>query len=196
MADVCGPYTLEGLDQFANLDALAFSLDSPIWESADTCIFDVTVSASASAAATVVAQRILDGQASVSASASVSGSADRIRLDAASISADATVSSDAIRIRSGSASVSATATAIGLGGVEYQASASVYGYASATASPIAILDFRAVCTATGQVVCVGERLGENWTDETFGLNTWTDIHAGSNVWTQVPQGNNTWLRQG
>lgn len=196
MADVCGPYTLEGLDQFANLDALAFSLDSPIWTSADTCIFDVTVSASANASATSTAERILDGQGSISATALVSGSADRIRTSSASIGADATVAADAIRMRLSSASVSANATATGLGGVEYQSGGDIYAYASATASPIAIFALDAICTATGEVVCAGERLGENWTDEQAGSNTWTDIPAGSNVWTQVPQGNNTWLRQG
>jgi hypothetical protein len=51
-------------------------------------------------------------------------------------------------------------------------------------------------TVFGTVVCVGERLGENWTDESFGSNTWTDIPAGSNTWTPVAQGNNTWQRVG
>lgn len=196
MADVCGPYTLEGLDQFANLDALAFSLDSPIWTSADTCIFDVTVSASANASATSTAERILDGQGSISATASVAGSADRIRTSTASISANATVAGEAIRMRLSSASVSANATATALGGVEYQSGGDIYAFASSTASPIAIFAFDATCVATGSVLCAGERLGENWTDEQAGSNTWTDIPAGSNVWTQVPQGNNTWLRQG
>jgi hypothetical protein len=92
--------------------------------------------------------------------------------------------------------VSGTATVSCLGGVEYEASASVFAFASATASPTAILDGQGSITGLASVLCVGERLGENWTDESFGSNTWTDIPAGSNVWTQVPQENNTWLRQG
>ena len=40
MADICGPWTLEGLDNFGSIDSLAFSLDDPIWESADTCVLD------------------------------------------------------------------------------------------------------------------------------------------------------------
>lgn len=116
MADICGPYTLEQLDLFNNLDDLAFSLDSAIWTSADTCIFE----------------------------------------GAASVSASATTSAEAIRIRLSAASVTATATAIGL----------------------------------------GERLGENWTDEPEGSNTWTDIPTGSNNWIPAAQGTNTWLRNG
>jgi hypothetical protein len=47
MADVCGPFTLEDLDQFGDLDSLAFSLDSEIWTLASTCIFDVSLATTA-----------------------------------------------------------------------------------------------------------------------------------------------------
>lgn len=78
MADVTGPYSLEGLDQFNNLDDLAFSLDSPVWASADTIIYDVSVSASANASANAAAQRILVGAASITATSSVLSDGNRL----------------------------------------------------------------------------------------------------------------------
>jgi hypothetical protein len=102
------------------------------------------------------------------------------------------------------------------GGIIYTTGADIYAFASATASAGGIFVSGGSVTGLVSVSCAGERLGENWTDETFGSNTWvdvpsdtniwvqtqqddntwTDIPDGSNVWTQVPQENNTWLRQG
>ena len=38
MADICGPFTLDQLDQFGKVDAIQITFDSPIWQSTDTCI--------------------------------------------------------------------------------------------------------------------------------------------------------------
>ena len=61
MADVCGPFTLEGLDQFGTLDSLAFSLDSSVWTSANTCILEFSSSVTGTAQAIADAIRILAG---------------------------------------------------------------------------------------------------------------------------------------
>ena len=40
MADQCGPWSIDDLDLFGTIDSIEITLDSPIWESADTCILE------------------------------------------------------------------------------------------------------------------------------------------------------------
>ena len=110
MADICGPFTLEDLDQFGNLDSLAFSLDDPIWASADTCIFDVSAATSGSASASSVAYRDRYYSASVDGSATADADFIRERYVNASVSGLASTSIDYTRIRPFNASASASAS--------------------------------------------------------------------------------------
>ena len=196
MADVCGPFSLEGLDQFNNLDDLAFSLDSPVWSSADTCIFDVTLSTTATASVIAVPGLLLESSASITCSASASSDVIRVRNSSASVSASAAVEADAIRMRLSQASINATAISTCLGGVEYEASASISCTATVRGVPWSILSGVGRSTGRASASCVAVRLGDNWSDESAGSNTWEVVPTGANVWAQVPQGNNTWLRQG
>ena len=94
----CGPFTLEQLDMFGNLDTLAFSLDDIIWTLGDTCI--------------------LYGNGDVSAAGTVDSSAIRNRVVAGNVSGVGTVASssnvtrNAVGAISGVGTVSASATPI------------------------------------------------------------------------------------
>lgn len=79
MADTCGPFTLEQLDLFGDLDSLAFSLDSAVWSSADTCILDNTANVSCQGNVFADGTATLDSEVGVSGSASVISSVNRIR---------------------------------------------------------------------------------------------------------------------
>jgi hypothetical protein len=79
-----------------------------------------------------------------------------------------------------------------LGGVQYSADASVVANATVYALPYADWLSSANAYAAVSVACIAERLGENWTDETFGANTWTPDPTSDNVWTQDAQGSDTW----
>jgi hypothetical protein len=98
----------------------------------------------------------------------------------------------AIRLRPGSASVAGIASASALGGVQYSAEAVLLGTASVYASPQVNWLANANAYAVASVACIAERLGENWTDETFNGNTWVDDPQGSNTWTPIAQDSNTW----
>ena len=98
----------------------------------------------------------------------------------------------AIRLRLSSASVAGIASASALGGVQYNAEASVVANATVFALPYANFLSSANAYAAASVACIGERLGENWIDETFGANTWTPDPTSNNVWTQESQGSDTW----
>lgn len=192
MADVCGPFTLEQLDQFGSIDSLAFSLDSEVWESANTCIFDVSASTSASASTDANGYRERFGDASITGNANTQSQAIRIRLDGASISAATNVSLDAIRLRLASASIQAYSEATGLGGVEYSGSGDAICDSSAWSRAYLVRSASASIYATSSVVCRGIRIGDNWSNVPEGDNTWTTISSSSNTWTIAEQGNNTW----
>lgn len=192
MADVCGPFTLEDLDQFGGLDSLAFSLDDSIWSSATTCIFDVSASATGSGVVNLSATRERTSSASASGSASVSFSAIRERLSSASISGAATVDVTYARVRDSSANVSTASSVYMLGGMSFSgygdlvASSFAYARLYGTLKSSASISGSASATGSGRIV------GEDWGVQQIGDNSWASISVGSNVWTTDTQGNNTW----
>lgn len=145
-ADVCGPFTLEQLDLFGgNLDALEFSLDSPIWESTTTCVFyvdgnvtaDGDVNASVSRTLTVVGDisatgtlsaiivRELVASGAILAEGDVSASANRIVSLTPSISAQGDVSATVTRILNAVASVIADSVVTAAANAEFSGSGSI-----------------------------------------------------------------------
>jgi hypothetical protein len=45
---------------------------------------------------------------------------------------------------------------------------------------------------TTSVVCVGNRLGDNWTNETAGSESWTGVTPSTDTWTLVTAGSEEW----
>lgn len=79
MADICGPFTLEDLDQFGTLDSLPFSLDSEVWESPNTCIMFFASDISNTATVSALGGMNVEGSGSIDANATVSANSFRIR---------------------------------------------------------------------------------------------------------------------
>ena len=108
MADIVGP-TLEQLDIWSSsIDALAYSLDNSIWESAALREGAATLATAATVSAAGI--KILVGAASVSVAATTSATGNRIALGSASLSTAATVAAAGGAIRTGGSSVSTAAT--------------------------------------------------------------------------------------
>ena len=132
-ADVCGPFTLEQLDEFGDLDSLAFSLDSSVWTDPNVCILyntgavtaDATLDASAfairsmdgdvtatgTASSDSIRYRLVDG--AVTATGSASATPLRIRFNSGDVTASATASSDSFRVRLVDGAVTGNATVTG-----------------------------------------------------------------------------------
>jgi hypothetical protein len=110
-ADVCGPFTLEQLDEFGDLDSLAFSLDSSVWTDPNVCIlYNVgAVTSTADVTGDAYAIRKMDG--AVTGTATASSDSIRYRLVDGAVTADATVSATPIRTRFNSGDVTATGSA-------------------------------------------------------------------------------------
>lgn len=87
MADICGPFTLEDLDQFGTLDSLPFSLDSEVWESPNTCIMFFASDISNTATVSALGGMNVEGSGSIEANATVSADSFRIRNGVADVDA-------------------------------------------------------------------------------------------------------------
>lgn len=186
MADVCGPWTLDQLDQFGTLDSLNFSLDDPIWSSADTCVLESSASVSATASTTSFGGFLLSGAADIAGSATIDASAGLI------FAVD------------GSATGEATITAVG--GLEQSAEADVYGFATVDATAGLTI------SAAGNIVSIGSAVATSNMTYVSGGNIsgvalqsctgliygeeWSDIPVESTVWTQKAQGSDQWQSQG
>jgi hypothetical protein len=182
--DQCGPWTLEDLDLFSpSIDALSFSLDSDVWNTAcfrygEGSVASIgfvtadglrerTVNGAINSAATVTAEasRILDVQGFVTASGTVVTAADRLRVVSGAIAASGFVSAVA-----GTTQDSAVVTKV-MNGV-------------------------ATITANGAVVATLYKYGEEWVIVPDEATTWTASSIQSDTWTVVSSGTDTWLRQG
>jgi hypothetical protein len=107
-ADVCGPFTLEQLDLFGDIDTIPFSLDSEIWESADTCVLYQEGQISAQGDVDVEYTRTRPGAGDISADGTVTGSVTRERFVAGEVNATGDVDAVVVRIREFSGAISAT----------------------------------------------------------------------------------------
>jgi hypothetical protein len=196
MADICGPFTLDQLDQFGKVDAIQITFDSPIWQSTDTCITLNAGSASALATVIGIGNGIFAFQASVTGVAASVLDAIRMRLVEGLAASGATVSGDAIRVRLTSSSVTGTASTSGLGGVVYSGDANVFAFSTTEAIAWKVLDGSGSITGIAFVSADGGVLGEEWSLVSADANTWNELASGSEVWVAVPEGTNTWLLRG
>jgi hypothetical protein len=79
MADICGPFTLEDLDQFGTLDSLPFSLNSSVWTSTTTCIMFFASDISNTATVSALGGMNVEASGSIEANATLSAEASRTR---------------------------------------------------------------------------------------------------------------------
>ncbi len=196
MADICGPFTLDQLDQFGKVDAIQITFDSPIWQSTDTCITLNTGSASAFSTVIAIGNGILAGNGTAAALADSDLVAIRVRLADALATSEAYVSQDAIRVRLSAGDAIGEASVSGLGGVEYSGDANLFAYATTEVFGFAIRNTSGDVIGVAFVSADGTVLGEEWALVPADSNVWNDLASGSEVWVPVPEGTNVWLLRG
>ena len=158
---VCGPFTLEGLDQFStNLDALAFSLDSDVWNTA--CIkLARGVSFVGSGSLTVLLPDFVTAEAAFTGEGTLSSTARLTVSVQAEIAGNGELSSSATRIRTaqaeitGAGSLSADAVRVRLGDAQFAGSGSLSS------------DALRIRTAAGDILGQGTLSASARTQETF-----------------------------
>lgn len=172
MSDICGPFTLEGLDQFGTLDQLPFSLDDAIWESPDTCIMFGTGQADGTATVTASPSRIRIDSGSIDSFASVSASGGLILSASGNITSTGLVTADGVRMRTAIASIFSNAVVTALGGMEFAGFANITSEATLYCYPNAIWSGNGVINGNGAMSAIGYIYGEEWTNVPAGTNTW------------------------
>ena len=197
MPDVNSPFTLEQLDQFGNLDSLAFSLDSNVWNTATIFDTSATLNSSTSTTLSALRERLVDG--SVTGNGSVSSSAIRIQFAVSSVSSSATVSSDAIRVQFIDSSVNGLASVSALAGIVFETDATLESATSVLCNAVGEFSFVVVLPSiitdpqpNAIVSCETYLVGEEWGDVTIDTDTWSDVSIGSVTWTETEKGNETW----
>lgn len=190
MADVSGPFTIEQLDQFGNLDALPFSLDSSIWNTATIWGGSGSVSSNATVAADSGAIR--GGAASVVVSASITADGYREYNATASIDCAVTTDADATRIIVFDAIVSCITSLAGLGGCQFDGSADITAQVDADGTPIAFYTTIGITECNATITAVAHIVGGNWQVEAVMNNNWTDSSAASNRWIPATINTNDW----
>jgi hypothetical protein len=172
MADVCGPWTLDQLDAFGTVDSIEITFDSPIWQSADTCILSASASVTGVGDVLAAGNGVFAFSATVTGIGTLTGQAIRVRLAEGDIVGVATVSGDPIRIRMSAASITGVGTASALGGKQFLASGEAVGVGIAEALAFAVFD------SSGSVI--GFALAD--ADGTVIGEEWTTLEPGSEVW--------------
>lgn len=196
MADVCGPFTLEQLDLFGNIDGLAFSLDSAVWTSADTCILEFSGAITGEGTATAGGYLIRDGEGAITGSGEVVAAAYREREGEGSILGSAELTATSSRIRDGQAEFFAEGFLEATGGLEFNAVAFVLGDGELYVFPQRTTLAAGSIIASGSLNAPGYIYGEEWSVVNDEANTWTTVSPESNVWTTVTPGTNTWQLRG
>jgi hypothetical protein len=197
MADQCGPWSIDDLDLFGTIDSIEITLDSPIWESADTCILEFSGAITGEGTAQAQANYEAAGAADVAGSGVLASSAERTRTVEGFIAGVGTATGSCIRIRAdNSASIFGEGTLSAFGGLEETAVAFVLGSGELIILPSITFSSVAALQATGALSGSGYIYGQEWSDVAEETNTWTPVTAGSNTWTPVTAGSNTWAQNG
>ena len=188
----CGPWVLEDLDQFGNIDSLAFSLDSAIWTSADTCILEFSGAITGQGDLTTQASAIRSSGGSITGTGGLISAGLRERLSSAEIQGLGSLFSSGTRLRFGAGSIIGVGSLSAIGGLQIDAIAFVLGNGELIASPILIASKSGAFSGNGFMSATGYIYGEEWNPVPDEANTWTIIPPESNTWTPVQAGQNTW----
>lgn len=196
MSDVCGPWSLEGLDNFGTLDSLAFSLDDPIWNSADTCIVSSGAVINGQGQAQASANATRESQAQITGAGQVVAGADRTRTVLGIITGEGTFTGDALRIRTSSGAIHGIGSLEAFAGLEQNVVAFVLGNGEIIVSANVTRLSEAKIIASVALVANGYIYGEEWNLVPDEASSWTDVPETPNVWTQQQPGQNTWQQIG
>lgn len=163
---ICGPFTLEGLDQFStNLDELQFSLDSEVWNTA--CIkLERGLSFTGTGSLNVVLPEFITAEAAFTGTGTVVAGAFVTRNVEALIAGTGTLTSGSTRIRFVDGAVAGTGTLSADGVRERFTGGAITGDASLTSGALRIR------TVAGSILGQGTLTATAGKQETF----FTDAH--------------------
>lgn len=194
MADVCGPWTLEGLDSFGSIDSLAFSLDDAVWESAGTCILDGAAEITAAGSVQTSLQNNKGVTGLIAGQGFISSDILAIRTFNAEIAGSGNVSSSLLKETFAQASIEASAELTAQLNFPIPVDAFFNATGNLNGSLLKIAGTSATVTSNGLVYSVLYKFGEEWVIDPDESNSWTEIPSQSNFWTEQAAGNNTWQR--
>lgn len=197
MADQCGPWSIDDLDLFGTIDSIEITLDSPIWESADTCILEFSGDITGEGNISVAGNYTAEGEAEVQGEGTLTSSAERTRTVEGIITGAGTLAAAYSRIRTDNlASIFGEGTLTATGGLEVNAVAFVIGGGELIVIPSITFSSLVALQATGALSGSGYIYGQEWSDVAEESNTWTPVAVESNTWTPRTAGSNTWAQNG
>jgi hypothetical protein len=197
MADICGPFTLEDLDQFnTSIDELAFSLDDPIWDSPDTCIAFGEGAVEAVGSLDVDATAIFEVSGSVNSESEFLSDSIRLRAIDGSINADGDVSAEITKQMLLAVEINAFGEVSALAGFLLDSEADIKAVGLLNAKISAKFNNIGNINANSNVFADLYVYGEEWSVAPEEENVWEEVADQSDVWTPITTGNNTWLKQG
>jgi hypothetical protein len=128
MADQCGPWSIDQLDLFGTIDSIQITLDSPIWDSADTCILEFAGDITGEGSVTVQGNYTAQGEGQIAGTGTLASGAERTRTVEGIIAGAGTLATACVRIRADNlASIFGEGTLSAFGGLEQNAIALVLG---------------------------------------------------------------------
>lgn len=218
MTDQCGPWTLDQLDAFGSIDDLLVTLDSPVYESANTCILESSGSVQGEGylVASGLAGKGVTGEANIVGLGSLIGTSTRTRtFQAAILGAGNLNASGAFEIQSG-AEIQGVGTLTADALRQFEVVVSLFGVGELSATPNAefgspaefvgignlqalggtIINGSGGIEVTGSLVSNGYIYGEEWSQVTDESNAWTPVPSESNVWSLIPSRSNQWQSRG
>jgi hypothetical protein len=197
MADQCGPWSIDQLDLFGTIDSIEITLDSPIWESADTCILEFSGAITGEGSVETAANYTAAGTGAIAGAGTLATGAERTRTVEGIIAGAGTLTTAYSRIRTDNfASIFGEGTLTASGGLEVTAVAFVIGGGELIVIPSITFSSIVALQATGVLSGSGYIYGQEWSDVAEESNTWTPVAVESNTWTPVTAGSNTWAQNG
>ena len=197
MADQCGPWSIDDLDLFGTIDSIEITLDSPIWESADTCILEFSGAITGEGSVETAANYTAEGTGTIAGAGTLASGAERTRTVEGIIAGAGTLATACVRIRADNlASIFGEGTLTAFGGLEQNAIAIVLGGGEIVVIPSITFSSLGALQATGALSGSGYIYGQEWSDVAEESNTWTPVAVVSNTWTPRTAGSNTWAQNG
>jgi hypothetical protein len=198
MADQCGPWSIDQLDLFGTIDSIQITLDSPIWDSADTCILEFAGDITGEGSVTVQGNYTAQGEGQIAGTGTLASGAERTRTVEGIIAGAGTLATACVRIRADNlASIFGEGTLSAFGGLEAKRGCpSCLGGGELIVIPSITFSSLVALQATGVLSGSGYIYGQEWSPVAEETNTWTPAAVESNTWTPVTAGTNTWAQNG
>jgi hypothetical protein len=218
MADQCGPWTLDQLDAFGSIDDLLVSLDSPVYESANTCILESSgsIQGEGDLIVSAIVGAGITGEANIIGVGSLAATATRTKTVQATILGVGNLEVNGAKEKLSGAQIQGTCSLTVNGARQFNFIVELSGVGELTANSNAEFSFRPEFSGISNVSALGGIIingsgnvqangslfsdsyiyGEEWKPVSDETNNWTLVPTESNVWSLIPSGSNQWQSRG